>query len=115
MARPSAITRFWRSSAREAWEKSIGLRTPPSQKRSQALQVYDAQSLDLVAEVPAGRRCWHFTFTPDNSRILRVCGRSDNLYVIDASSYEILEVLEGFDLPWGVLTYPRAHGSLDLP
>ena len=82
---------------------------------AQALQVYDAQSLDLIAEVPAGRRCWHFSFTPDQTKILLACGRSNDVYVIDAETYETIEVLEGFDLPWGIITYPRAYGSLDLP
>src|SRR5690348_14945987 len=30
------------------------------------LQVFDADSLNLIAEVPIGQRCWHFTFTPDD-------------------------------------------------
>ena len=82
---------------------------------AQKLQVFDAQSLASIAEVPVGQRCWHFTFTPDNSKILVACGRSNDLYVIDAESYEPIEVLDGFDLPWGVITYPRAYGSIDLP
>ncbi len=34
------------------------------------LQVFSADSLQLLAEVPTGKRCWHFTFTPDDSKIL---------------------------------------------
>jgi DNA-binding beta-propeller fold protein YncE len=79
------------------------------------LQVFSADSLQLLAEVPTGKRCWHFTFTPDDSKILLACGRSNNVVVIDANSYKPVGTIEGFKLPWGILTYPRSYGSLGLP
>jgi YVTN family beta-propeller protein len=79
------------------------------------LQVFAADSLQLLAEVPIGQRCWHFTFTPDDSTILLACGRSNNVFVIDANSYRQIGTIEGFKLPWGIVTYPRSYGSLGLP
>jgi DNA-binding beta-propeller fold protein YncE len=79
------------------------------------LQVYAADTLQLVGEAPIGQRCWHFTFTPDDSKVLLACGRSNNIYVIDARTYQPIRVLDGFHLPWGIVTYPRAYGSLGLP
>jgi YVTN family beta-propeller protein len=79
------------------------------------LQVFSAESLQLLAEVPTGKRCWHFTFTPDDSKILLACGRSNNVVVIDANSYKPVGTIEGFKLPWGIVTYPRSYGSLGLP
>jgi len=79
------------------------------------LQVYLADSLQLVAEAPIGQRCWHFTFTPDDSKLLVAGGRSNNVYVIDSNSYQPIKVIGGFQTPWGILTYPRAFGSLGLP
>lgn len=79
------------------------------------LQVYSADSLQLVGETPVGKRCWHFTFTPDDSKILLACGRSNDVYVIDAMSYKPIKVITGFQTPWGIITYPRAYGSLGLP
>lgn len=79
------------------------------------LQVFSADSLQLLAEVPTAQRCWHFTFTPDDSKILLACGRSGNVVVIDANSYKPLQTIDGFKLPWGIVTYPRAYGSLGLP
>ncbi len=79
------------------------------------LQVFSADSLQLLAEVPTGKRCWHFTFTPDDSKILLACGRSNNIVVIDANTYKPLGPIEGFRLPWGIVTYPRSYGSLGLP
>ena len=79
------------------------------------LQVFSADSLQLLAEVPTGKRCWHFTFTPDDSRILLACGRSNNVVVIDAVSYKPVGTIEGFKLPWGIVTSPRSYGSMGLP
>ncbi len=79
------------------------------------LQVYSADSLQLLGETSVGQRCWHFTFTPDDSKILLACGRSNNIYVIDAKTYQPIRVLDGFHLPWGIVTHPRAYGSLGLP
>ncbi|MFZ0800777.1 MAG: hypothetical protein WBQ09_05445 [Terriglobales bacterium] len=79
------------------------------------LQVFSADSLQLLAEVPTGKRCWHFTFTPDDSKVLLACGRSNNIVVIDANSYQPVGTIEGFKLPWGIVTYPRSYGSLGLP
>lgn len=79
------------------------------------LQVFDANSLNLIAEVPIGQRCWHFTFTPDDSKILLACGRSNNIVIVDPNSYKRIGTIEGITLPWGIVTYPRAFGSLGLP
>jgi YVTN family beta-propeller protein len=68
-----------------------------------------------LAEVPTGQRCWHFTFTPDDSKVLLACGRSNNVVVIDANSYKQIGTIEGFRLPWGIVTYPASYGSLGLP
>jgi DNA-binding beta-propeller fold protein YncE len=82
---------------------------------AQKLQVFDSDSLQLLAEVPVGKRCWHFTFTPDDSKILMACGRSNNIFVVDPNSYRPIGTIEGFKLPWGIVTYPRSYGSLGLP
>ena len=82
---------------------------------AQKLQVFAADTLQEIGEAPLGKRCWHFTFTPDDSKLLFACGRSNNVYVIDANTYKQIKVIGGFQTPWGILTYPRAYGSLGLP
>ncbi len=79
------------------------------------LQIFAADSLQPLGETPLGKRCWHFTFTPDDSKLLVACGRSNNVYVIDANSYQTIKTLDGFHTPWGILAYPRSYGSLGLP
>jgi len=79
------------------------------------LQVFAADTLQLLGEAPIGQRCWHFTFTPDDSKVLLACGRSNSIYVIDASTYQPVSTIGGFKLPWGIVTYPRSYGTLGLP
>lgn len=92
-----------------------GRRVLVAAARSNHLQVFDAQSYAPIAAIPVEGRCWHFTFTPDDTKILAVCGRSNNLVAIDATTYKILKVISGLQVPWGVVTYPKAYGSLDTP
>ncbi|MFZ0784277.1 MAG: beta-propeller fold lactonase family protein [Candidatus Acidiferrales bacterium] len=82
---------------------------------AQKLQVFTSDTLQQIGEAPLGKRCWHFTFTPDDSKLLFACGRSNNVYVLDANTYKQIKVIGGFQTPWGILTYPRAYGSLGLP
>jgi len=79
------------------------------------LEVFDAKTFDKVGEVATGGRCWHFTFTPDDRQILLACGKSNEVLMIDVASLEVTRRLDGFDMPWGVVTFPRSMGSLDQP
>jgi len=92
-----------------------GKRIVVAAARAARLEVFDARTHARIAEVPVGKRCWHFSFTPDESRLLAACGRSNDLVVVDAASYQVVKTLPGFAAPWGVVTYPRASGSLDAP
>ncbi|MGC2330666.1 MAG: hypothetical protein WA581_04385 [Candidatus Acidiferrales bacterium] len=82
---------------------------------AQELQVFNANTLQQIGEAPLGKRCWHFTFTPNDSKLLFACGRSNNVYVLDAKTYKQIKVIGGFQTPWGIVAYPRAYGSLGLP
>ena len=92
-----------------------GKRVFVSAAMARKLQVFSADSLQLLAEIPTEQRCWHFTFTPDDSKILLACGRSGNVAVVDAINYKPLQTITGLKLPWGIVTYPRSYGSLGLP
>lgn len=79
------------------------------------MQVFDTNTWEKIKEVETGKRCWHFSFTPDNKQILLACGRSDEVVVMDAESLEVTQRITGFEMPWGVVTYPKSVGSLDQP
>ena len=80
-----------------------------------ALEVFDTSTWEVVKRVPTGKRCWHFTFTPDDSHILVACGRSDEVIVIDSATLEEVSRVSVPGMPWGIITYPKAMGSLDAP
>ena len=83
--------------------------------KGKVIQVFDTSTYEPIAEVKTGKRCWHFTFTPDDKHILIACGRSDEVVVIDAEKLEPIKHITGLKMPWGVVTYPKSVGSLDVP
>ena len=95
-----------------AFDKS-GERIFVAANKSKTLEVYDAKTYKKIKEAPTGNRCWHFSFTPDNKQILLACGKSDAVLVYDAETLAQTDQIEVKNLPWGLVTYPKAMGSLD--
>lgn len=83
--------------------------------RGQAIQVFDAQTLELKREMPVGERCWHFSFTPDDSQLVVACGRSNNILVLDYATGNVIKDIPEGNMPWGVMMSPKSVGSLDMP
>jgi len=83
--------------------------------KAKLLQVFDAKTYEKIKDIPTGNRCWHFSFTPDDKQILLACGKSDAVYVIDADKLEVTKQVVVKGMPWGLVTYPKAMGSLDKP
>lgn len=81
--------------------------------RGKAIQVFDAETLELKREMPVGERCWHFSFTPDDKQLIVACGRSHNVLVLDYQTGEVVKDLQTGAMPWGVMVSPRSVGSLD--
>jgi YVTN family beta-propeller protein len=95
-----------------AFDKS-GERIFVAANKSKTLEVYDAKTYKKIKEAPTGNRCWHFSFTPDNKQILLACGKSDEIIVYDAETLAQTGQIEVKGMPWGLVTYPKAMGSLD--
>lgn len=83
--------------------------------KDKLLQVFDAKTFDKIKEIATGDRCWHFSFTPDDTQLLLACGRSNEVLVIDANKLEVTKRIGDKSMPWGVVTYPKSAGSLDAP
>ncbi|MBM3393058.1 MAG: hypothetical protein FJY37_00130 [Betaproteobacteria bacterium] len=83
--------------------------------KGQALQVFDTKTFKEIGRAATGKRCWHFTFTPDDSHILVACGKSDEVVVVNASTLETVKRIADKKVPWGIVTYPKSVGSLDVP
>lgn len=92
---------------------SSGKRIVVAAAMGQQFQVFDANTYKELASIPVGHRCWHFTFTPDESKALLACGRSNDVEVVDMSSYKVIKKLPDFKLPWGIVTWPKSFGSLE--
>ena len=92
-----------------------GKRLYVAASREKALQVFDARTFEKIKDIPTGDRCWHFSFTPDNSQILLVCGKSNEVLVIDTAKLEVTKRINNKGMPWGIVTYPKSMGSLDRP
>ncbi len=97
-----------------AFDRS-GERLFVANSKSKNLQVYDAKTYETLKTIPTGDRCWHFSFTPDDRQILVACGRSNEVVVIDATTLDVVKRIDDKKLPWGLVTYPKAFGSLDQP
>jgi YVTN family beta-propeller protein len=83
--------------------------------KEKALQVFDVKTLTKIKDIPTGDRCWHFSFTPDDQQIMLACGKSNEVVVIDANKLEVTKRITNFAMPWGIVTYPKAMGSIDRP
>lgn len=83
--------------------------------KAKTLEVFDAKTFAKIKDIQTGNRCWHFSFTPDDKEVLLACGKSDAVFVIDAEKLEVTKQIEDKKMPWGVVTYPKAMGSLDKP
>ncbi len=81
--------------------------------KSKTLEMFDAKSFVKLKEATTGNRCWHFSYTPNNKQILLACGKSDAVMVFDAQTLAPAQSIEVKNLPWGIVTYPKAMGSLD--
>lgn len=92
---------------------STGSRIYVATNKAKLLQVFDAKTYEKIKEVPTANRCWHFSFTPDDKQILLACGKSDAVLVINADKLEVTKQVEVKGMPWGLVTYPKANGSLD--
>lgn len=83
--------------------------------KDKTLQVFDSSSYKKIKDIPTGERCWHFTLTPDDQQLLLACGKSNEVVVIDAQKLEVTKRITGKQMPWGIVTFPKAAGSLDRP
>lgn len=95
-----------------AFDRSGG-RVFVATNKDRQLQVFDTATWTRIKDVPTADRCWHFSFTPDDRQILLACGKSNEVLVIDAQSLEVTRHIVGLSMPWGIVTKPRALGSLD--
>jgi YVTN family beta-propeller protein len=93
----------------------VGRRIFVAANNEKTLQVFDAKTFAKIKDIPTGKRCWHFSFTPDDKQLLLACGKSNEVIVINTSNLEVTQRLPANEMPWGIVTYPKSMGSVDTP
>lgn len=83
--------------------------------RAGKLDIFDAETLSQRTSLPTGKRCWHFTYSSDYTKLIVPCGNSQNILIFDAKTYKLLKTIGNLGKPWGAVAFPRALGSIDSP
>lgn len=71
------------------------------------VQVIDTESLEVTREIEVGGRIYHMDFTPRGSHVLVTANRDEQLALIDASTYDVVD-REAIPSPSGVFGVWRA-------
>ncbi|MBK6516791.1 MAG: hypothetical protein IPG04_22435 [Polyangiaceae bacterium] len=88
-------------SEREIWVSFSG------EEDDSFIDVIDAETLATTQTIEVGRRVYHFDFTPRGSHVLATANADDRLVLIDASTYEVVDV-ETLRSPSGIFGPWRA-------
>ena len=90
--------------------KPNGIRRGPSgaafliaSGRGNAVAVLDADTLELEATIPVGRRVWGMAFTGDGKTLYVTNGIDNDLSVIDVDARKELRRISVGEMPWGVI------------
>ena len=71
--------------------------------RSSTVFALDADTLEIQAEIPVGKRVWGLALNGDGSRLYSTNGVSGSISVIDTASNTVVETIEVGKFPWGVV------------
>ena len=71
--------------------------------RADAVIVLDAQSMQIVANIPVGKRVWGLALSRDGSRLFSTDGASNRVSAIDTSTLKVIKSIPVGELPWGIV------------
>jgi PQQ-dependent catabolism-associated beta-propeller protein len=90
--------------------KPKGIRRGPDDKsffiatgRGDVVAVLDADTLDLQATIPVGRRVWGMAFSRDGKMLYVTNGLDNDLSVIDVDARREIKRIPTGEMPWGVI------------
>jgi PQQ-dependent catabolism-associated beta-propeller protein len=90
--------------------KPKGIRRGPDDKsffiatgRGDVVAVLDAETLDLQATIPVGRRVWGMAFSGDGKTLYVTNGLDNDISVIDVDARKEIKRIPAGDMPWGVI------------
>ena len=67
--------------------------------------VLDANTLEVHATIPVGKRVWGLAMSADGSRLYTTDGVSNQVSVIDTAADEVIAQIPVGKFPWGVAVY----------
>lgn len=73
--------------------------------RSNAIHVMDAETLEIVKNIPVGKRVWGLAMTKDKKRLFTTDGVSGTVSVIDTDKNENIKTIQVGAFPWGVIVH----------
>jgi len=74
--------------------------------RANCVSVIDAESLKILADVPAGNRVWGIGLSPDGRKLYASAGLSNDLTVIDTAALAPVKTIRLGQGSWGVAVRP---------
>ena len=91
-------------------DNAKGIRRSPDGKsfyiatgRGNTVAVLDAETLELTATIPVGRRVWGMAFSRDGKTLYVTNGLDHNLSVIDVAAGKEIKKIPTGEMPWGVI------------
>ena len=70
--------------------------------RGHSVAFMDAQTLELKANVPVGKRVWGLDISKDGSMLYTADGVDGTVSVVDTAKQERIETIKVGAFPWGV-------------
>ena len=70
--------------------------------RSNSVWLMDANTLEVIKNIPVGKRVWGLAITKDGRRVFSTDGVSSTVSVIDTSTNEVIKTIAVGKFPWGV-------------
>jgi PQQ-dependent catabolism-associated beta-propeller protein len=71
--------------------------------RADRVFVLDEQTLEIVHEIPVGKRVWGLALNKDGSRLYTTDGASDQVSVIDTVAHKVVATVPVGKMPWGIV------------
>lgn len=71
--------------------------------RANKIIVMDADTLEIIKNIPVGKRTWGLAMSKDGKRLFTTDGVSGTVSVIDTDKNEVIKTIEVGKFPWGVV------------
>ena len=73
--------------------------------RANRVFVLDERTLDILNQIPVGKRVWGLALTRDGKRLYTTDGASNQVSVIDTDANKVVATIPVGEMPWGVVIF----------